>query len=84
LYKTETESCISGKVKIVEDNGTYQIITTQIGALDIKSRAPESMEITYGDIVWLHLNQDKIKFFKEGKKFPLQPINQKSSNMEEY
>ena len=67
-YVSEKEECISGKVKLVEDNGAYQIVTTSFGDVNIKSRAGESLKIKEGDTVWLNLQQDSIKFFKDGKR----------------
>jgi len=62
------DNCISGKVKLVDDNGAYQIITTIFDEINIKSRLAESVEVKVGDTVWLEFNQDQIKFFKEGQR----------------
>lgn len=67
-YASDTSDCISGTVKLVEDNGAYQIITTSVGDIDIKSRAEESTHIKEGDLSWLSFQQDQIKFFKDGTK----------------
>lgn len=67
-YTSETSDCISGTVKLVEDNGAYQIITTSVGDINIKSRAEESKTIKEGDPSWIYLQQDQIKFFKDGTK----------------
>lgn len=67
-YISEKGDCISGKVKLVEDNGAYQIVTTTFGETNIKSRAEESLTIKEGDTSWLHFQQDEIKFFNEGKR----------------
>lgn len=64
----EKKDCISGKVRLVEDNGAYQIITTTVGNVNIKSRAEESMQINEGDTALIHFQQDRIKFFKEEKR----------------
>lgn len=64
----EKSDCISGKVKLVEDNGAYQIITTTFGNTNIKSRADESLKIKEGDKSWLYFQKDSIKFFKDGER----------------
>ncbi len=67
-FSSEEKDCISGKVKLVEDNGAYQIVTTVFGDINIKSRAEESLKIKEGDTSWLQLQQDKLKFFNEGRR----------------
>jgi glycerol transport system ATP-binding protein len=68
---SEEANNISGKVKMVEDNGAYQIITTTFGDINIKSRAQESMEIKEDDTIWLHFQKNQIKFFKDGNRINL-------------
>lgn len=67
-FSSEEKNCISGKVKLVEDNGAYQIVTTLLGDISIKSRADESSKIKEGDTSWLLLQPDKLKFFHDGKR----------------
>ncbi|MCK5759187.1 MAG: ABC transporter ATP-binding protein [Clostridiales bacterium] len=68
MSMSEEKKWISGLVKLVEENGAYKIITTTVGSIDIKSRAPESMEIKENDAVWLFFPEDKLKFFRNGKR----------------
>ena len=68
-YNSEkTKNAVSGVVKLVEDTGAYKIVTTTIDTLDVKSRAPETVEVNEGDISWLTFPEEEIKFYKDGKK----------------
>lgn len=68
ISMSKKDGWISGKVKLVEDNGAYKIITTTVGDIDIKSRATEMLTVEEDDMVWLSFQEDKLKFFKDGRK----------------
>jgi len=52
---------------IVDDVAAYKIITVRIGNIEIKGRAPESMQIEEEDDVWIHFPQEYLMFYKNGK-----------------
>jgi glycerol transport system ATP-binding protein len=64
----KSKNAVSGVVKLVEDTGAYKIVTTTIDTLDVKSRAPETVEVNEGDTSWLTFPEEEIKFYKDGKK----------------
>lgn len=68
VKKRKAKDRIPGKVKLVEDTGAYKIVTAKVDSLDIKSRAPENMQIEEGDSVWMNFPEEQLRFFKDGKK----------------
>ncbi len=64
----KSKNAVSGVVKLVEDTGAYKIVTTTLDTLDVKSRAPETMEVNEGDVAWLSFPEEEVKFYKDGKK----------------
>lgn len=66
LSTTEREKSLVGKVKMVDDVAAYKIITVSLGAVEIKGRAQESMEIEEGASVWIDLPEQHLMFYKNG------------------
>lgn len=62
------ENSVSGNVKLVEDTGAYKIVTTTVGSVDVKSRAPETVEVKEGDLTWIAFPEESLRFYREGKK----------------
>lgn len=66
--QSEKKDWISGKVKLINDTGAYKVITTSVGEIDIKSRVPETAKVKEDDILWLSFPEEKLKFFRDGKR----------------
>jgi glycerol transport system ATP-binding protein len=53
--------------EVVENVGSYKILTLRSNGIQIKSRAPEHMTVKSGDRVWVSFPEENIKLF-EGEK----------------
>ncbi len=67
ISTTKKEKSIIGKVTLVDDVAAYKIITVNIGTIQVKGRAPESMKIEEGGNVWIQFPQEHLMFYKNGK-----------------
>ncbi|WP_319561426.1 ABC transporter ATP-binding protein [Marispirochaeta sp.] len=68
LSMKQEKNTMSGTVKLVEDTGAYKIVTVNMGSLDLKTRASETMKVEDGQTVWMKFPEKDLKFFKDGKK----------------
>lgn len=68
LSETEQSDWIEGKVKLVESNGAYKIITVTLNDMDVKTRASEESGLEVGSSAWLSFPSDSLHFFSDGKK----------------
>ena len=64
----ESDGWFAGRLTLVEDNGAYKVITTRIGDVAVKARAPEEWELIEGDTVYFRLPAEKLAFFKDERK----------------
>lgn len=64
--KERKKDWIPLKIEVVEDLGRYKIVTLVSAHLKIKSRLPERMWVSEGEVVWVNFPEDKVKFYKNG------------------
>jgi len=55
-------------VSLVENLGSYQVLTLVANGIRIKSRAPERLSVSPGDRIWTRFPEDKIKVFKNDRR----------------
>jgi len=63
VSQQEKEGWPSLTTEVVENMGSYQIITLKSNGIRIKSRAPDTMSIAENDPIWLHFPEERITFF---------------------
>jgi len=54
--------------QLVENVGSYQILTLRSNGIQIKSRASEHMQVAAGDRVWVKFPEENIKIFEDDKR----------------
>lgn len=59
---------VKAKVVIIENVGSYKILTLATGIKRIKSRVDESYSVSEGDQVYLHFPAEKIKIFNNDRR----------------
>jgi glycerol transport system ATP-binding protein len=66
--KKKEKGWISWNTVLVENVGSYQVLTLNSNGIQIKSRAPEQMSVVVGDRVWVNFPEDKVRIFKNDKR----------------
>ena len=56
------------KVALVENIGSFKILTLSSNNIQIKSRASESLSVSTGESIWTRFPEDKVKIFKDDKR----------------
>jgi len=64
----ESADWLRWKVVLVENIGSFKIVTMSSDGIQIKSRAQENTRVETGDWVWARFPEDKIKVFKDEKR----------------
>ena len=55
-------------VEVVENMGSYQILTLRSNGIRIKARAPEDMRVSARERVWINFSRENVKLFSEEKR----------------
>jgi glycerol transport system ATP-binding protein len=64
VYKEDrSNGDVKAKIAIIENIGSYKILTLETGQMRIKSRVDESYSIAEGEHVYLHFPAEEIKIF---------------------
>jgi len=70
----KSRDVLSFTVRVVEDTGAYRILTLSTGKIKIKVRADTKFQIQEGDEVFVHLPEDSMKFYHDGRLIHLKDV----------
>jgi glycerol transport system ATP-binding protein len=62
------EGWLPFNVTAIENMGVYRILSLSSNGVEIKGRAPEEMDVSEDDQVWVNFPEDKFKIFQNDKK----------------
>jgi multiple sugar transport system ATP-binding protein len=63
LKEKGKESLLKKKIYTVEVMGNIMILSFELNGKVVKAKIPATLEIKEGDNVWIHFNENEIKFF---------------------
>jgi len=66
VHPQEVENSVPAKVKSIEDQGNYKIITTSLSGKTLRARLPEGKE-TVSENAWLRFPKSWIRLFANDK-----------------
>lgn len=66
VRSTPGEAGVEATVKVIEDQGSYRIVTIELGGHILRAKVPEGKPVSEGT-VWVHFPKQWIRLFADGR-----------------